>query len=45
MAGVMHIPWYATVFRGDDFAAAVARRGTDRDALRGDAVSGASFQR
>jgi hypothetical protein len=24
MAGVVHIPWYATVFRGDKLAAAVA---------------------
>ena len=24
MAGVIHVRWYATVFRGDDFAAAVA---------------------
>ena len=24
MAGVVHIPWYATLFRGDKFAAAVA---------------------
>jgi len=23
MAGVVHIPWYATLFRGDQFAAAV----------------------
>ena len=23
MAGVVHIPWYATLFRGDKFAAAV----------------------
>ena len=23
MAGVVHIPWYATVFRGDKFAAAL----------------------
>ena len=23
-AGVVHIPWYATLFRGDQFAAAVA---------------------
>jgi hypothetical protein len=24
MAGVVHIPWYATLFRGDRFAAAVS---------------------
>jgi hypothetical protein len=24
MAGVVHIPWYATLFRGDKFAAAVS---------------------
>jgi hypothetical protein len=24
MAGVVHIPWYATLFRGDTFAAAVS---------------------
>jgi hypothetical protein len=24
MPGVVHIPWYSTLFRGDDFAAAVA---------------------
>ncbi|HEX7291155.1 MAG TPA: hypothetical protein VF250_08525 [Conexibacter sp.] len=24
MAGVVHIPWYATLFRGDAFAAAVS---------------------
>jgi hypothetical protein len=24
MAGVVHIPWYATLFRGDRFAAAIA---------------------
>ncbi len=24
MAGVVHIPWYATLFRGDKFAAALA---------------------
>ena len=24
MAGVVHVPWYATGFRGDDFAAALA---------------------
>jgi hypothetical protein len=25
MAGVVHIPWYATLFRGDSFAAEVAQ--------------------
>ena len=30
-AGVVHIPWYATLFRGDKLAAALARDRPDRD--------------
>ena len=37
-AGVAQIPWYATLFRGDQFAEALARDRADRDALRRDGL-------
>ena len=37
MAGVIHIQWYATVFRKERFAETGGGRGAARDALRRDA--------
>jgi hypothetical protein len=37
-AGVVHIPWYATVFRGDKFEAALQEDRAARRALRRDGV-------
>ena len=39
MAGVVHIPWYATVFRGDKFEAALEQIAAARAALRRDATT------
>ena len=37
-AGVVQIPWYATLFRGDKFAAALAEIAPLAHALRGDGL-------
>ena len=45
MAGVVNIPWYATVFRGDKFEAALREIAPIVAALRGDRLRGHAVQR